>query len=742
MASESQVEAYEAIYKNYVPLRGFSEEAEDYFGESNTELPSSSKIEVRGKQKRAKGRDTKADSPLTQVIVNANQTIIQGRKNETLQTLYRLLEDNPNSDLFQLIDPAKDKRFKKVQTAQGIKLISQTESDLLADETVVTVQFDGDRKFIKFADKSLAKPFKGNAATASALTRLMGRYNRLLSSLITTYNPEFIIRNFSRDIQTAVFNGIAETELEDGLIKGKKFKTGKVVKDTFSAMNAIFQAEGGLSGVKQKDRNAKFDKYWREFKEDGAKTDWFYAKPADEIAKNIEKMTEGKSKAEIGRAQFKAISDLVERANSSVENAVRLSAYVNAREAGVSREKAGEFAKGLTVNFNKSGEYGQIANSMYLFFNASVQGTTRLLRSLASNPVTKNSEGKRSFRLSRAQKMAAGFMVMGQVMSLINQGLSDDDEDGESYYSKVADFEKERNIIIMKPNGKDYIKIPLPYGMNVFWVAGTSIGDALQKIITPAKAVGNVLTATVGSFSPINFPNATDFSKFLAKFLMPTIGEPIVALAVNEDYFGRKIYKENFDVGTPKPLSTLGQDKAYKWSAEITKFLNKATGGSEFRKGELDIPPEALDYIFGVVSGGAGKFVGRTTNVIEKVFSGEWEDLEANDIPLYRIVAGKPSKFANLSDFYERATLIDQFYEEYKDGQLNKADARKILRMRSLGKAYKKSLQNIRKLERAAENIEDADKRQKRMLELDEKRFKLVSAFNREYNKLEIDKIK
>ena len=748
LASESQVEAYEALYKNYVPLRGFSKEAEEFFGESNTELPSSSRIEVRGKQKRAKGRDTKADAPLTQVIVSANQSIIQGRKNETLQTLYRLLEDNPNSDLFQLIDPAKDKRFKKVQTAQGIKLISQTESDLLADETVVTVQFDGDRKFIKFADKSLAKPFKGNPATASALTRLMGRYNRLLSSLITTYNPEFIIRNFSRDIQTAVFNGIAETELEDGLIKGKKFKTGKVVKDTFTAMNAIFQAEGGLSGVKQKDRNTKFDKYWREFKEDGAKTDWFYAKPADEIAKNIEKMTEGKSKAEIGRAQFKAIGDLVERANSSVENAVRLSAYVNAREAGVSREKAAEFAKGLTVNFNKSGEYGQIANSMYLFFNASVQGTTRLLRSLASNPVTKNSEGKRSFRLSRAQKMAVGFMVMGQVMSLINQGLSDDDEDGESYYSKIADFEKERNIIIMRPKkfqkgtADDYIKIPLPYGMNVFWVAGTSIGDALQKIITPAKAVGNVLTATVGSFSPINFPNATDFSKFLAKFLIPTIGEPIVSLAVNEDYFGRKIYKENFDVGTPKPLSTLGQDKAYKWSAEITKFLNKATGGSEFRKGELDIPPEALDYIFGVVSGGAGRFVGRTTNVIEKVFSGEWEDLEANDIPLYRIVAGKPSKFANLSDFYERATLIDQFYEEYKDGQLNKADARKILRMRSLGKAYKKSLQNIRKLERAAENIKDADKRQKRMLELDEKRFNLVSAFNREYNKLEIDKIK
>ena len=749
LASESQIEAYEALYKNYVPLRGFSEEAEDYFKKKDEgiELPSSSKIEVRSKQKRAKGRETKADAPLTQIIVNANQTIIQGRKNETLQTLYRLLEDNPNSDLFEIIDPDKDEKgFKKVIDSEGIRLKDKTVKDLLADETVVAVQFDGEYKFIKFADKSLAKPFKGNDTTASVLVRLMGKYNRFLSSLITTYNPEFIIRNFSRDIQTAVFNGIAETELEDGLIKGKKFKTRKVVKDTFIAMNAIFQAEGGFSGVKQKDRNAKFDKYYREFKEDGAKTDWFYAKSADEVAKNIEKMTEGKSKADIGRAQFKAITDFVERANTSVENAVRLSAYANAREAGVSREKAAEFAKGLTVNFNKSGEYGQIANSMYLFFNASVQGTTRLLRSLATNPVTKNSEGKRSFRLSRAQKMAAGFVVMGQLFSIINEMVSDDDDDGESFYSKIADFEKERNIIIMKSwyggSGKEYWKIPLPYGLNIFWVTGTSIGDGLQKLITPAKAIGNILEAAVGSFSPINFPKSKDFFIFASKFLLPTIGQPIIALGVNEDYFGRKIYKENFDVGTPKPLSTLGQDKAYKWSAEITKFLNKATGGSEFRKGAIDISPEQLDFISGVLTGGAGRFVGRSANVIEKALSGEWEDLEPNDIPLYRIVAGKPSKFANLSDFYERATLIDQFYEEYKAGQLNKADARKILRMRSLGKSYKKSLQSIRRLEQAAENIKDADKRQKRMIELDEKRYNLISKFNREYNKLEIDKIK
>jgi hypothetical protein len=34
-------------------------------------------------------------------------------------------------------------------------------------------------------------------------------------------------------------------------------------------------------------------------------------------------------------------------------------------------------------------------------------------------------------------------------MSLLNEAISDDDEDGKSFYSKIPDFEKERNIIIM-----------------------------------------------------------------------------------------------------------------------------------------------------------------------------------------------------------------------------------------------------------------------------------------------------
>ena len=165
---------------------------------------------------------------------------------------------------------------------------------------------------------------------------------------------------------------------------------------------------------------------------------------SSEVQNDIENLIKGK-----GTNALQAAGNLVERINSSVENAVRLSTYVNARKAGVSRAKAAELAKGLTVNFNKSGEWGQIGNTLYLFFNASVQGTSRLIRALKPRYKV-DGEGNRSLQVTTAQKMTIGLFVLGSLLSVLNELSSDDDEDGKSFYSKISDFEKERNIIIMK----------------------------------------------------------------------------------------------------------------------------------------------------------------------------------------------------------------------------------------------------------------------------------------------------
>ena len=49
----------------------------------------------------------------------------------------------------------------------------------------------------------------------------MGTAVRWMASLVTSYNPEFMVTNFLRDAQTAMLNLSAEQTREDGRIKGK-----------------------------------------------------------------------------------------------------------------------------------------------------------------------------------------------------------------------------------------------------------------------------------------------------------------------------------------------------------------------------------------------------------------------------------------------------------------------------------------------------------------------------------------
>ena len=50
---------------------------------------------------------------------------------------------------------------------------------------------------------------------------------------------------------------------------------------------------------------------------------------------------------------------------------------------GMSKERAASLAKNLTVNFNRKGRQTRELGALYAFFNAAVQGTTRMAQTLA-----------------------------------------------------------------------------------------------------------------------------------------------------------------------------------------------------------------------------------------------------------------------------------------------------------------------------------------------------------------------
>jgi hypothetical protein len=332
--------------------------------------------------------------------------------------------------------------------------------------------------------------------------------------------------------------------------------------------------------------------------------------------------------------------------------------------------------------------------------------------------------------------------VSGSIMSLINEALSDDDEDGKSFYSKIPDFEKERNIIIMSLNGKDYLKIPLPYGLNVFYVAGNAMADAGQGIKSIAEVATNITQAAVGSFSPINFPSSEDFSSWIIKFVTPTVGQIPLSLALNEDYFGRTIYSENFPGDpSPKPESELGRKGATELNSWIAKELNKLTGGSEFRSGIIDINPDKVDFFLETISGGTGRFVIRSAKTVGELITGNWDQIESNNIPFARVFYGQPRKFVDLQDYFDKRIEVNQYMEEVKAKKVEPKDVSKVVGMYSVSRDVDRALRNIRKLEKAAENIKDKNAMEERLLQLEKMRYAQLARFQKAYEKYKIDEL-
>ena len=191
-----------------------------------------------------------------------------------------------------------------------------------------------------------------NLPETNLFVRILRAPSNWLRRSFTTLNPEFVVSNFARDIQTAVFNVAAEAEIEGGIMNGEKVMSGELIKTVPVALKALMRGQVKLS------QDTEMKRYYEEFKEDGAKTGWGYAPRLSDIAKELEDVGEDSTRTQEILGKAKNVVDFVEGMNEAFEDSVRLAASIAARRNGVSREKAAQLAKNITVNFNKHGEWG------------------------------------------------------------------------------------------------------------------------------------------------------------------------------------------------------------------------------------------------------------------------------------------------------------------------------------------------------------------------------------------------
>ena len=653
LISQKEFDELADKFKYYVPMRGRAENPEtplslkEEVDQNIGRRTSVNNLSTKGKEgQRIRGRTgTQAFDPLANAYAARQSTIVRGIKNQQFgQRLFNLINNNPNPDYWEILEVGES--IPDGQTAIGYKQ-------------------DGVQRNMIIYDKRLRDALLGmDAQSGNAILQVFRGLNRFLSAVNTSYNPEFVISNFTRDLQTALANIIGEESMKGGKAVDIKGLKKAILKDTLPSVGQV------LNGLRD---NGKLDKEtqeaWDTYLESGAKTDFFYARSPAETAKDIASMDEMVTGTFKGSAKqsFDAFTGLVGDLNGAVENGVRFAVFKQARkslmDANVpvqeANARAATLAKNLTVNFNRKGNSGELLNAAYLFFNASVQGTANFARGLTS---------------PRKLGMVTAMTGIGALITYLNEMHSEEeDESGRSLYDNIPDYEKERNIILMKDvfepvaeflglpfekTAERYYKIPLPYGYNVFHLIGVNLAEMDLGQKSQQEAVADLTSAAIGSFSPLGFANSDDATLMLFKGAMPQAGKPFLETVVNENYFGSPIYREDFPGATPTPDSSRAMLGTPQWVKNAATFLNEFSGGNPQQSGGIDISPDVSNHLLNSFTGGTGVFLNRLSEYQRKLRNGE--EIELREIPFVRRIKGEADLRESQSDYYDRRDDIRQ----------------------------------------------------------------------------------
>ena len=524
-----------------------------------------------------------------QAVADYEDAVQRSEKNKSLQAMGKLIEENPDKTLWEVKGVQYIPQYDEVGELQFLR------QRPLNEKTSVEFFKDGKAYEIRFHDEALAKVFtqEGMYKPIAAL-RVINNYLRAVNTVI---NPEFMITNAMRDAQTALV--IAGGE------KGM-LTAAKIAKDYPAASKGIWQAV-------RKESNTGWAKIYNEMVEAGGRTGWFDLKEVSESTKEVSRLVNRYNSSKTSDSLMRAVDStakLISDVNEVGEMAVRVSAYKQLVDAGMTKTQAANYAKNMTVNFNKRGNIGMLANSLYLFANAGIQGSARLLMAM-KNP--------------KVRRITYGIVGSSYAINELNNKINPEG------YERIQDFEKERNLIIMLPldgnkynlpgvsgdpsNGY-YFKVPLPYGFNVFKVVGDATYDMVHGKKTSGEMMKKILMAIDASFNPLS-------SGTPIQFVSPTVVDPFVSSWENKNWFGAPIMPDQPAFAPAVRDSDRYFSGARDISVETAQFLNRLTGGNEVTAGAVDISPETIDHVIDSLGGGLGNFLGQFVDGSVNVVKGD-----------------------------------------------------------------------------------------------------------------------
>ena len=341
-------------YKNHVPLQRIFE-GEDDFGS----VLAAGGFDVRGTGiKSAKGSERQVADIISNVVHNYEQAVLRSEKNIVDNAALAFVRNNEE----QLKDIVQIRKPKVIgQTSEGAPLFERTN-----DPRILQFFEDGKRTFLEFEDTNLAIAFRGvGKEKMPAILNWVGNFTRFYSGLATRFNPEFALPNKIRDLQEVVVYMASQKDIR--------------------AAGAFQTASKDAASIKQiakalLDPNSADSKLYNEMKNLGGTTGGMGLSTRKQTELNVDKIFDtARSKPRKAAAQ---LIEYVDNWNTIFEDSTRLSVYKQAIAQGATKERAAFLAKEASINFNRFGKGGPVINALYMFANASIQGSFKMVRAL------------------------------------------------------------------------------------------------------------------------------------------------------------------------------------------------------------------------------------------------------------------------------------------------------------------------------------------------------------------------